>query len=357
MEGGKPLYSVIIPVRNREGMLPTTLRPWIGRPDCEVIVVDDASADNSATVAEARGCVVIRLPEHQGPAGARNAGLRAAVGDRILFLDADIVVPSGFADAIARGHDLADDLVLLGLRRQQPAGRAASGPPRRDSRELISETYSFNLARHPLPWAMCFSCVLSVPRSLLRRIELAEGTAFDPEFRQWGLEDLELGLRLHASGARWAFALGADSDHQYHDRDMTVERFKGWRSNLARLIDRHPDAAGYASLSDAFDPTKRADFIQMFHSYAGPPPHTPRARVVRLRTDDDLTVLSRYAAADSPDTTLYAVASHPSVVMAATCATLPAPERIALYPASVWEQVGSAALARHRHVLPEEPQR
>jgi glycosyltransferase involved in cell wall biosynthesis len=59
------------------------------RPPAEVIVVDDGSRDDS--VAIAKSCAGVRVIEqpNQGVAMARNAGLRVATGDFVVFLDSD----------------------------------------------------------------------------------------------------------------------------------------------------------------------------------------------------------------------------------------------------------------------------
>lgn len=56
----------------------------------EIIVVDDGSVDDSAAIAERAGVRCIRRA-HEGAAAARNAGVQAATGDYIAFLDADDV--------------------------------------------------------------------------------------------------------------------------------------------------------------------------------------------------------------------------------------------------------------------------
>ena len=89
-----PTVSVIIPVRNAGATLGRALDSIAAQTyrDFEVIIVDDASSEPlDAKVASARGLRVgiIRLDRHSGAAAARNAGVRAARGKYLAFLDAD----------------------------------------------------------------------------------------------------------------------------------------------------------------------------------------------------------------------------------------------------------------------------
>lgn len=94
--------SVIIPARNAAHYLVHTLPAMVGAlPDgCEMIVVDDCSTDDSVGVAEQHGAIVIRLEAAQGlgpgkgrgASAARNAGVQAARGDVVAFVDADVKV-------------------------------------------------------------------------------------------------------------------------------------------------------------------------------------------------------------------------------------------------------------------------
>ena len=59
----------------------------------EIIVVDDGSTDRTATIAAAQGARIVGTDVRQ-IAAARNAGARAALGDRLIFVDADTIVPS-----------------------------------------------------------------------------------------------------------------------------------------------------------------------------------------------------------------------------------------------------------------------
>ena len=92
-----PLLSVVVPVRNGEHALGDTLDALaasdVPRSQWELIVVDDASADESALVAARHADAVVRLPgPSRGPAYARNRGAELGRGRFMLFLSADVRV-------------------------------------------------------------------------------------------------------------------------------------------------------------------------------------------------------------------------------------------------------------------------
>ena len=64
----------------------------------EIIVVDDASSDATAAIAEAKGARVVRLPMQRGPGASRNAGVDVCEADIVIFVDADVeVAPTSLA--------------------------------------------------------------------------------------------------------------------------------------------------------------------------------------------------------------------------------------------------------------------
>jgi len=84
--------SVVIPCYNAAPFLRETLDSALNQthPPLEVIVVDDASTDDSAAIAESYGPPVQLIrQENQGESVARNRGIEEAKGDWIAFLDAD----------------------------------------------------------------------------------------------------------------------------------------------------------------------------------------------------------------------------------------------------------------------------
>ena len=86
--------SVIVPTRNRSALLAMTLRSVLRQQDVdlEVIVVDEASTDDTPNVLAALGDRRIRVIRHDVPRGvaaARNHGGTLAAGEWVTFLDDD----------------------------------------------------------------------------------------------------------------------------------------------------------------------------------------------------------------------------------------------------------------------------
>ena len=108
--------SIIIPARNEELNLPRLLASIAAsamRP-AEVLVIDDASTDNTASVAHSFGASVLKLdqlPEGwTGKSWACYQGAERATGDLLLFLDADTYFVS----------DGLDRMIACWLRHQDP---------------------------------------------------------------------------------------------------------------------------------------------------------------------------------------------------------------------------------------------
>jgi len=86
-----PSVSIIIPTHNRPHLLPRAVESArAAGTDVEIIVVDDASTDETASVCKTlRGIKYVRLERNQRVAGARNVGLLASCGEYVTFLDDD----------------------------------------------------------------------------------------------------------------------------------------------------------------------------------------------------------------------------------------------------------------------------
>src|SRR4030042_4934425 len=93
---GLPFVSVVIPAYNEEAYLLSCLESIKNQDyaaEYEVIVVDNASTDNTAKIARDWGAEVV-YESKRSPACARQKGAEAATGRIIAFIDADARSPS-----------------------------------------------------------------------------------------------------------------------------------------------------------------------------------------------------------------------------------------------------------------------
>jgi glycosyltransferase involved in cell wall biosynthesis len=136
--------SFVIPARNEEALIGEVLEAilasvarasgvsrhdlWLPDTSCEVIVADDGSEDDTATVvrvyAEEAGVQLVRCVGGTG-AAARNAGVAVSSGRVLCFVDADTIVPETAVDRILELHEaMGKCLVLYRLASREPGARA-----------------------------------------------------------------------------------------------------------------------------------------------------------------------------------------------------------------------------------------
>jgi GT2 family glycosyltransferase len=203
-----PYISVIVPVRNGGAHFDECLSALhASDEECDIIVVDDASTDESASVARRCGVKVLQLESQSGPAAARNRGAREARGHILLFIDADVrVAPdtvAKVADRFRRDPQLA---ALFGSYDDAPS-----------STNFVSQ-YK-NLSHHFVhqqarPQAETFwSGCGAVRREAFLRI----GGFDEKRYAEPSIEDIELGYRLRREG--YAILL---------DRELQVKHLKRW---------------------------------------------------------------------------------------------------------------------------------
>ena len=108
MKEQSPKVSVIIPAYNVAPYLPRCLDSLLNQTlhDIEIICIDDKSTDNSLEVLREyeqkdKRIKVISLKKNSGAPTARNAGIDAAPGEFMGFVDADDYVEDNFFDCIS----------------------------------------------------------------------------------------------------------------------------------------------------------------------------------------------------------------------------------------------------------------
>lgn len=237
-----PRLSVVVPTYRAVGLLAATLRSLAVQAYstnlAEIIVVDDGSPDFDRDHLEG---IAARFPtqflhfdHNQGRAAARNAGIRMARGDVIVFLDGDMTVEHGFLQVHDAFHRFVPHAAAVGSIRW-----GDSVPDTALTRYLSSR----GVARYR-PGPVPYKCFVTGNSSVPRRVLLDVGL-FDEALTAYGGEDLELGCRLHRHGLGVHFVPAAASwHHQCRSLSAMCEAMGDYGSrSIPRLVERHPELA------------------------------------------------------------------------------------------------------------------
>jgi GT2 family glycosyltransferase len=205
--------SIVVHSHNTVSTLLAALRAIrsseLSRDGYELIVVDDASSDGSASVAARYADTVIRLRGRPlGPAYARNRGAELAQGEIVTFVDADVLVKP---DTLRR---------ILAMFAEQPAVQAVSTShddvPA--ARNFVSQYWNlllhFGEQRYVGTGGDFASGCSAVRRSAL----MGAGMYDEWRFGTGCLEGLDLGQRLQGAGFRVLVS-----------RNLQVTHLKEWR--------------------------------------------------------------------------------------------------------------------------------
>jgi glycosyltransferase involved in cell wall biosynthesis len=182
--------SVVVPAYNREGMLECALASVAAQQPArpaEIVVVDDASTDGTAAVAERLGARVIVHEDNRGAAAARNTGVAAATQPWLAMLDSDDEwLPHHLATlwALRDGHDLVAGASLA---------VGGEGPPRYHGRLTRRPT------RLPSPAALYPENFIPASGVLVRREAVLAAGGYRTDLRY--AEDLDLWIRVIDRGS------------------------------------------------------------------------------------------------------------------------------------------------------------
>ncbi len=202
----QPIVSVVIPVYGNwpftRGCLDSIQRHLPSTP-FEVIVVDDASRDDSADrVAGCAGIRLVRAPKNLGFVGACNLGAENARGDFIFFLNNDTEVTAGWLDELVGVVETRPDVGLVGSKLVYPDGRL------QECGGIIwadGTGWNYGRLQSPdAPWYQslrdvdyCSGAALLVRRDLFERVG-----GFDTRFSPAYYEDTDLAFAVRAAGYR-----------------------------------------------------------------------------------------------------------------------------------------------------------
>jgi GT2 family glycosyltransferase len=186
----RPSLSIIVPFHCGLSLLTRCLAALEPLPEgTELIVAADGIVEDCQAVAVRHGARMIATPSRSGPASARNVAARAATGDVLVFIDADVTVSSGALERVARVFlEEPTTVALFGAYDERPAD-----PGFVSQYKNLAHAY---IHRSAATRARTFWTGFGAVR---RDAFLAVG-GFDERFRRPSVEDIDLGYRLTAAG-------------------------------------------------------------------------------------------------------------------------------------------------------------
>jgi GT2 family glycosyltransferase len=204
--------SIIIPTYNRCESLRATLRGLIGQSCAperfEVLVISDGSTDGTAELCrtlDARFSLRYYEQEHEGPAAARNLGVRAARAPLVLFIDDDVVPDAQLVAEHVRLLSEHPDAVIIGPLLIPPGTRFQPWVLWEGER-LAAQYEAMRQGRWKPSPSQFYTGNASVSRAAV-----LEAGGFDQTYLR--AEDVELAFRLRDRGMRFVFAPQARGWH------------------------------------------------------------------------------------------------------------------------------------------------
>ena len=200
--------TVIIPAYNAAAHLTSCLQALKGSMEApfETIVVDDGSDDDTVTIAHSFAVTVLHTERRQGPSIARNLGARAASGELLFFLDADVCVHPQTISRVIRSFEADPELdAIMGSYDYDPWCPDFISQYRN---LMHAYTHHRGAERACTFWSGC---------GAIRRAVFLEHSGFDEGYGRPAIEDIELGYRLLRAGRKLVL-----------DRTILVTHLKRW---------------------------------------------------------------------------------------------------------------------------------
>ncbi|MDD5528734.1 MAG: glycosyltransferase family A protein [bacterium] len=186
--------SVILPTHNRAYILKDCLQHILNQsiPDYEVIVIDDASTDETpALISSLKSNNLlkhIKLEKQSGPYVARNIGIKEAKGELIILLDSDVLVHKDFVKDHVTIHQQHPNIILQGMMNY--------------TKDVRKATFKFFY-----PNALYWGVLVSQNTSVKKEHFIKAGLFDESMGALIGYKDIEMGLRLKELGLKFMYAI------------------------------------------------------------------------------------------------------------------------------------------------------
>ncbi len=250
--------TAVIPAYNCDAWIARSIDSVLNQthPVDEVIVVDDGSTDGTAEVIKAYGDRVRYLYQaNAGVSAARNAGIQAATGNWIAFLDAD---DEWLPDKIKRQTDLLtrhpDLMWTTGnfIKCLCEEKRRGAHTPRKRCQQYLNSKEYFESYFRAIQWYQWGHTDCMV----IRKSVFEQVGNFQPDLSLG--EDVDLWLRIAYRYPAVGFSAEPLAVYHLSSEDSLMKKSRS-ENHYADFIQRHLDLAQQAAVSEAFQPA--ASFI------------------------------------------------------------------------------------------------
>lgn len=240
--------SVIVTTFNRRPVLLRTLDALTAQTwaDFEVIVVDDGSVDDTWTELQKwrdahPGALGLKIytQANTGQGIARNNGLEHADGDLVLFIGDDIIPDPDFVEQHVRRHrELGVPCAVVGYTDWERSAMRVTPLLEHVNEAGHQFGYRYMKDGDDVPYTCFYTSNVSLPREILGP------RPFDPEFRTYGWEDVEVGYRLNKRGVRIVYNQQARARH-LHPMDLKdfYRRQVKVGGAIGKIYAMHPELA------------------------------------------------------------------------------------------------------------------
>jgi GT2 family glycosyltransferase len=203
-------------------LLEAALKAAAGEEPDQLVVVDNASTDDTAEIAQEAGAQHVRLQPRVSYAEAMNAGILACDGDAVALLQADTFVAPGYREAALRAlGDAEVGSVAPKLVRTFGPALAERTAQLDTAGMVVDRRRKNNLVGHGTPAAGydrpgeafgADGAGAVYRRECLEECAVAPGEVFDPDLERWA-SDADVAWRARVLGWRCAYEPAAVVHH------------------------------------------------------------------------------------------------------------------------------------------------